>query len=92
MIVNFRHKGLELFFTKNNKKLLNAKDIKKITRLLDRLDAAEQIGDMDIPGFGLHQLTGDKKGYWSVTVSANWRITFRFEGTNAYEINLEDYH
>ena len=92
MIVNFRHKGLELFFTKNNKKLLNAKDIKKITRLLDRLDTAEHVGDMDLPGFGLHPLTGDKKGCWSITVSANWRMTFRFEGTNAYEINLEDYH
>jgi len=92
MIVNFKHKGLELFFTQNNKKLLNAKDISKITRLLDRLDAAEHIDDMDIPGFGLHPLTGNKKGYWSVKVSANWRITFRFEGTNAYEINLEDYH
>ena len=92
MIVTFKHKGLELFFTQNNKKLLNSKDIGKITRLLDRLDAAEHIDDMDLPGFELHPLVGNKKGNWSVKVSANWRITFRFEGSHAYEVNLEDYH
>lgn len=53
---------------------------------------AENIDDMDIPGFGLHPLSGDKKGYWSVKVSANWRITFRFENIYVYEVNLEDYH
>lgn len=92
MIVNFKHKSLELFFTQNNKKLLDSKHISKIIRLLDRLDAAEHIDDIDVPGFGLHALTGDRKGYWSIKISGNWRITFRIEGAYAYDINLEDYH
>ena len=91
MIINFKHKGLELFFTKNDSRLLDAKQIKKLSILLDALDNAEDIEDLDIPGARLHLLSGDKKNIWSMRVSGNWRLTFGFENHNAFDLNLEDY-
>lgn len=92
MIKNFKHKGLEQFFTKDIRKALDAKDLSKITRILDRLDTAIAVKDMDIIGWDLHELKGNRKGVWSVAVRKNWKITFRFENGEAYDINLEDYH
>jgi len=92
MIISFKHKGLELFFRKNDSRLLNAKHVKKLSILLDALDSAEVVEDLDIPGVRLHQLSGDKKNLWSMKVSGNWRLTFSFNNGNAFEINLEDYH
>jgi proteic killer suppression protein len=92
MIKNFKHKGLDKFFTEDNRSLLNAKHCERISRLLDRLDSAVTVEDMDLPGYGLHKLHGDRKNTWSVKVSGNWRITFRFEGEHAYDVTLEDYH
>ncbi len=60
--------------------------------MLDRLNSAELVKDMNLPGYGLHKLTGDRKDAWSIMVSGNWRITFRFESGHAYDVNLEDYH
>lgn len=60
--------------------------------LLTALDTATEIDDMDIPGFGLHPLKGDRKGQWAVKVSGNWRITFEFRDGNAYLLEYEDYH
>ena len=59
---------------------------------LAALDTAQSIDDMDISGYRLHQLTGDKRGIWSITVNANWRLTFEFEEGNVYILNYEDYH
>ena len=56
------------------------------------LDTAQAIEDMDIPGYRLHQLKGNRKEVWSITVNGNWRITFKFENGNAYIVNYEDYH
>ena len=92
MIKNFKHKGLELFFTKDNRKLLDIRDLLKIGRILDRLDAALVVKDMNIPGWNLHELKGNRQNVWSVAVRKNWKITFRFENGEAYDINLEDYH
>lgn len=92
MIKNFKHKGLRRFFEDDDRKLLNAKPCDRISRILDRLDTAVDAKDMDLPGFNLHPLLGDRKQTWSVTVQKNWRITFRFEGSHAYDVNLEDYH
>ncbi|MEK8017653.1 MAG: type II toxin-antitoxin system RelE/ParE family toxin [Candidatus Parabeggiatoa sp.] len=92
MIISFKHKGLELFFMKNDSRLLNAKHVKKLSILLDALYSAEMVEDLDIPGVRLHQLSGDKKNLWSMKVSGNWRLTFSFNNGNAFEINLEDYH
>ena len=92
MIKSFKHKGLQLFFTKNDRRLLDIKDVPKITRILDRLDTASIAEDMNIPGWDFHSLKGNKKGIWSVAVRKNWKITFYFENENAYDVNLEDYH
>ena len=92
MIKNFKHKGLEQFFTKDSRKLLDVRDLPRITRILDRLDTAVVVDDMNIPGWDLHELKGGKKGIWSVAVRKNWKITFRFENGEAHEVNFEDYH
>ena len=64
----------------------------KIARILARLEEASEAGDMDLPGFRLHRLKGDLGGFWSVTVSGNWRVIFRFEGGHASDVDLVDYH
>lgn len=92
MIKSFKHKGLEQFFTNDSKKQLDAKDLSKIERILDRLDAAKVVQDMNIPGWDLHELKGNRKGIWSVAVRKNWKITFGFENGHAYYVNWEDYH
>ncbi len=64
----------------------------KVERILARLDEAKGPADMDLPGFRLHPLKGDLAGYWSVRVSGNWRIVFRFDGAHARDLDLIDYH
>ena len=92
MISTFKHKGLELFFTKGSYKGVPAQQGARIERMLDRLDAAREAKDMDLPGFKFHTLKGDRKGEFAVSVSGNWRITFGFDGQDAANVNLEDYH
>lgn len=92
MIYSFKHKGLELFFTKSSYKGIPAQYAPRIERLLDRLDVSTEPQDMDLPGYKFHPLKGDRKGEFSVSVTGNWRITFEFDGQDAVNINLEDYH
>lgn len=92
MIKSFKHKGLEQFFTKDVRRHLDIKDLPKINRILDRLDTAVTVDDMNIPGWDIHELKGERKGVWSVAVRKNWKITFRFENGNAHDVNFEDYH
>lgn len=92
MIVGFRHKGLQRFFEKGDQRRLQASQIDRIARILARLDVASEPGHMDLPGFRLHPLEGDRAGQWAVSVSGNWRITFRFESGNVTDIDLLDYH
>lgn len=92
MIKSFKHKGLELFFTTGNCRGIQSDHSKKLRMQLAALDTAEIITDMDIPGYRLHQLKGDKKGLWSITVNGNWRLTFEFKDGNASIVNYEDYH
>lgn len=92
MIRNFRHKGLDRFFKKSDRAGLNAKHVSRVDRMLDRLDAAVRAQDMNLPGYGFHELKGDRKGTYAVDVSGNWRITFRFKDGDAIDVNLEDYH
>ena len=92
MIKSFKHKGLERLFTKGSASGVQSAYAERITLTLDAIDAAEQINELDIPGFHLHRLKGDKRNLWSVRVSANWRITFEFENGNACILDLEDYH
>jgi proteic killer suppression protein len=92
MIRSFRHKGLERFFRTGITSGIQTKHAKRLRLILAQLDHATLIGDMDFPGSGLHPLKGDRKGIWSITVQANWRITFRFEKGDAEVVNYEDYH
>ena len=92
MIVSFKHRGLRMLFENDDRRRLSAAQVAKIKRILARLDEATDIKHMALPGFGLHPLKGDLKGFWSVTVRANWRITFRFKKSNAYDVDLVDYH
>jgi len=92
MIKSFAHKGLEDFFYDGVKKGIQPKHANKIAAILDRLDATNDIRDVNYPSSGLHLLKPKKEGRWTVKVSGNWRITFRFEDGDAYEVNYEDYH
>lgn len=92
MIVSFQHKGLESFFSKGSYKAIPAQYSSRIERMLDRLDASVVPEDMDLPGFKFHELKGKRKGIYAVSISGNWRITFKFDGEGAFDVNLEDYH
>lgn len=92
MIRNFRHKGLDRFFRKTDRRGIDAKQSDRIRRILDRLNAVAKSEDMALPGFGFHPLKGGRKGTYSVSVSGNWRITFGFVDGDATDVNLEDYH
>lgn len=92
MIKTFAHKGLERFFRYSEKAGLSAQQLPRLARLLDRLNGATEPRDMNLPGFGFHELRGNRKGTYSVKVSGNWRLTFRFKSAHAHDVNLEDYH
>ncbi len=92
MIVSFRHRGLKLVYEKGDRRRLLSEHADKIERILARLDEATELRNMDLPGYRLHPLKGDLAGYWSVSVSGNWRIVFRFDGANVRDVDLVDYH
>ncbi len=92
MIVSFRHKGLKRLFEDGDHRGVNAEHVRKIENILGLLDAAEKVEDMNRPSFRLHPLVGDFRGVWSVVVRANWRIIFRFEDGDAFDVDLTDYH
>ncbi|WKZ91590.1 type II toxin-antitoxin system RelE/ParE family toxin [Chimaeribacter arupi] len=92
MIKDFTHKGLRQFFLSGSTAGINVQQAKRISLRLAVLNAAVQISDLDLPGFHLHALKGDREGIWSITVTGNWRITFEFINGDAYIVNYEDYH
>jgi proteic killer suppression protein len=92
VIRSFRHKGLERLFLDGTKKGVLPRHARKLTDILDRLEAAATANDMAYPGSGLHPLKGPLKGNWAVTVSGNWRVTFRFENGDAHAVDYLDYH
>jgi toxin HigB-1 len=92
MIISFAHKGLESYFHTGSKRGIQAAHASRLRLQLAALDSAKQIEDMDLPGYRLHPLKGDRKGVWSISVNGNWRITFKFSGGNAEVIDYEDYH
>jgi proteic killer suppression protein len=92
MIRSIRHRGLGRLFEHDDRSKLRPDLVDRIVRILTRLNAAGSIEDMNVQGFGLHRLSGDLKGFWSVTVSRNWRIVFRFEGSDAFDVDFVDYH
>jgi toxin HigB-1 len=92
MIQNFKHKGLRQLFEKGTAKGIRADHVAKVENILAVLNRARKPSDMALPGFELHPLKGDLKFFWSVTVRANWRIIFRFEDGEVYDVDLLDYH
>jgi toxin HigB-1 len=92
MIRSIRHKGLKRLYEADAPRGLVAEHVVKLRDILARLDAARSANDMDVPGFGLHPLKGDRKGFWAVTVRANWRVIFRFADRDAFDVDYVDYH
>jgi proteic killer suppression protein len=92
MIISFKHKGLEKFFATGSAAGIQAHHAKRLRLLLAALDTAEVIEDMDLPGYKLHPLKGALQGRWSITINANWRMTFEFVDGNVYVLDYEDYH
>lgn len=91
-IKSFRHKGLERFFATGNQRGIQTKHEGRLRLILGSLNAATAPRDMNLPGLGLHELKGSRKGTWAVKVSGNWRVTFRLEGKDAEDVDYEDYH
>jgi len=92
MIRLIRHRGLRRLYESDDRRGLYADHVEKIATILAQLDRATKPDDMGLPGFKLHPLKGELNGFWSVTIRANWRIVFRFEGRDVTDVNLIDYH
>lgn len=92
MIKSFKHKGIKQFFEKGSTAGIQAAHAPRLAAMLRRLDVAAGAQDMNLPGWGLHPLKGALKGHFSVWVSGNWRLTFRFDGTDAELVDYQDYH
>lgn len=92
MLKLIRHRGLKRFYESDDRRGLNAEHVEKIATIPAQLDRATKPDDMGLPGFKLHPLKGELNGFWSVTIRANWRIVFRFEGMDVTDVNLIDDH
>jgi len=92
MIKSFRHSGIEKFFFTGSKAGIQPNHASKLTLQLTTLNRARGAADMAAPGWNLHSLTGELKGYWSVKVNVNWRLTFCFEDEDAVLVDYQDYH
>lgn len=92
MIRTFRHRSLKRLFEAGDRRGIGADLADKVERILANLDASVSPEGMGLPGYRLHALKGDRKGFWSVTVNANWRVVFRFEGQDAFDVDPVDYH
>jgi len=92
VIKSFRHKGLKRLFETGERRGVSPELADRLRRQLDVLNRAQSTMDLNLPGYRLHQLKGNRAGTWSLTVSGNWRVTFTFAGEDAYDVDLEDYH
>jgi toxin HigB-1 len=92
MIRPIRHKGLKRLYQDGDPGGVNPEHVSKLRNILARLDAARTVADMDLPGFRLHALKGELKGFYAVTVRANWRVIFCFEDGGADDVDYVDYH
>jgi proteic killer suppression protein len=92
MILSIRHKGLKRLYEDGDPRGVMREHTVKLRDILARLDAASMVADMDSPGFRLHPLKGELKGFWAVTVRANWRVIFRFAQGDALDVDYVDYH
>lgn len=92
MIRSIRHKGLKHLYHEDDSSGVNAEHAGKLRNILARFGAARTAADMNLPGFRLHSLSGELRGFYAVTVRANWRVIFRFDGGHAEEVDYVDYH
>jgi proteic killer suppression protein len=92
MIKSFKHTGLERFYRRGSKAGINPAHAKKLRAQLTALDASEKPSDLAVPGWDLHPLKGKLEGHWSIAVSGNWRMTFKFAGIDAEVVDYLDYH
>jgi proteic killer suppression protein len=92
VIKTFRNKRLQRFAASGDASKLSVQNVSRIVRILRALDAATAPEEMNLPGYYFHALTGDLRGRYSVRVTGNWRITFSFDGEDAVDVDLEDYH
>jgi proteic killer suppression protein len=92
MIQKFKHKGLKRLFEFGSSAGINPHHVTRLRQILALLETTETLDDMDLPGLNLHELKGDRKGTWSVKVSGNWRVTFKLQKGDAFDVNYEDYH
>ncbi|MDE2925506.1 MAG: type II toxin-antitoxin system RelE/ParE family toxin [Acidobacteriota bacterium] len=92
MLRTFRHRGLKRLFERGDKSKLQAYQVVRIEEILARLDVAVSTNDLNTPGYRLHPLKGNLRGFWSIRVSANMRIIFRIEAGDVFDVDLTDYH
>jgi toxin HigB-1 len=92
MIQSIRHKGLRRLYEDDDPRSVMSEHTVKLRDILARLDPANAAADMDLPGFRLHPLKGELKGFWAITVRANWRVIFRFVEGDALDVDYVDYH
>ena len=92
MIKKFKHKGLKQLFTTGVSTGVNPKHVARLRKITALLETAETLEDMSLPGLGLHQLKGSRQETWAVNVSGNWRITFKIQKGDVFDVNYEDYH
>jgi len=92
MIEHFKDRRLKRLYERGDRSKIPADLVDKVERILARLDQALVIEDMNLPGYRLHELKGDLRGFWSVSLSGNWRIIFRFESGKARDVEMMDYH
>jgi len=92
MVRSFKHRGLKRLFERDDRSGIRPDLVDTVQEILTVLEDAATPQELNLPGYCLHPLKGDLKGFWSVTVRANWRIIFRFEGTDALDVELIDYH
>lgn len=92
MLRTFKHRGLKRLWERGDPSGINPDWLRRVELILDALEAASRPEDLDLPGLRFHALRGDRKGDYAVTVTRNWRITFRWDGPDAIDVELEDYH
>ena len=92
MIRTFKHKGLQTFFEHGTLVKIKASHAKRLRLILAKLNTSTSVNDMNFPGSNLHPLRGEMQGFWAVDVNGNWRIIFRFEEEDVYQVDCVDYH
>jgi proteic killer suppression protein len=92
MIRTFKHRGLKKLYERGDHSQVRSDRLDRIEDILARLDVAVVPADLDLPGYSLHLLKGNLKGFWALKVSGNWRLVFRFKDGDAFDVNLVDYH